>query len=447
MSNPLLDQLVADRAKVQSTHDEIVTRAAERESNEFTTSELETVKDADAKLRSLDERIEELSDIEVRAAASRDLALKVREATGGEDRSPVVRVGDEPRTYGEANADRSYFRDLFLARTENDQDAHARISKHIAENRVEMTRSNTVANLGEFAPPIHLAEQYAELVRSARPVADAIGTTPHPNAPSWTVPVISQGTAVGFQAAELDTFATQDFDAANITVTSRTIAAYNDVSTKLLKFDRGISVDREIFGDLARAYAVQVENMVLNSTVTSNKGLLQVSGSNAVAYTDASPTVPEFYTRVAAAEAAIASNRFDAPEVLIVSARRWSWMKSAADSTGRPLVLAVAPSNAPGIAASGVQGIVGTFYGLPVIVSYAVPLVGGDDDNEDVAIVARISDSRLYEGAIATQVDPYSLGNKGGVRFTFEGEVAFSAERSPKSIALISGTGLVNPFA
>jgi hypothetical protein len=171
---------------------------------------------------------------------------------------------------------------------------------------------------------------------------------------------------------------------------------------------------------------------------------LVVSGTSGIGLADA--TVAGLYAAVAAGEAAIFEDRKDSPQVIVMAPRRWSWIKSQFDGNDRPLVSPVAPSNAPATFGNGAaEGFVGEFYGYPVIVSHAVPTnVSG---TQDEVIIAKLDDCRLYEGGTRTLVDMNSLSNKRGVRFVWSGYVGFTAERSPESIAVVSGAGLTDPFA
>lgn len=447
--NPLLVALTEKADALRASMNDILTRANTDGRDELTDTETKNFEDAETALKGLDERIRHLSDLELANAAAAELSAKVADATKDVKHTSPAVVRSEAHTYGEANPERSYFADVFAAKAGNDQGAWERLSRHGKENIVDRANT-TISSVSEFVPPAYLLNDFADYVRASRPVANAIGSRQHPNTTTWYVPRVTQGTTIGYQASEFDTVSSQTIETDQIQVDSRTIGAYNDVSKQALDFAQGIQLDREIFGDLAKAYAVAVEDMVLNSTVANNLGILAVVGTNSVTYTDASATVAELYAKVAEAESAIHTNRLDAPNVIIMSPRRWSWIKSAADSTGRPLVAPYAGQNIPGLFGNGApQGVVGEFYGLPVMVSHSVPLISEDATpvNQDSIIVAKLDDARLYESAMTTQVDMNSLSNKLGVRFVASAYLGFTAARYPKSFSIITGTGLNNPFA
>jgi HK97 family phage major capsid protein len=219
--NPLLKSLQEKAEALRASMDEILTRAASESRDDLTEAETSNFEDAERQVKDLDERIAHLSNLELERAAAADLAAKVAEATGKTGAEAPAHVKSEQRTYSEATPERSYFADVFAAQVRNDPEAHARLNRHYQENLVE--RSGTVANLGEFAPPAYLVNDYMPLARSARPVANAIGSRPHPNSKLWTIPKVTQGTALGVQAAELDPLATQDMEADDVTVTSVTL--------------------------------------------------------------------------------------------------------------------------------------------------------------------------------------------------------------------------------
>ena len=115
------------------------------------------------------------------------------------------------------------------------------------------------------------------------------------------------------------------------------------------------------------------------------------------------------------------------------------------DSSGRPLVVpstsqafnAAANSNAAGASA----GLVGTIAGLPVYIDASTTAV---NTNQLPIIVARFSDSHLFESGLRTRVFDSPGSATLTVRFQVYSYVAL-AHRFGKSISAITGTGTVAP--
>lgn len=200
-----------------------------------------------------------------------------------------------------------------------------------------------------------------------------------------------------------------------------------------------------IFDDLGRAYAQQLDSKILNSTVTNAKGLLQVSGTNAVTYTDTTPTVPELYAKVADAYQKVNTGRFLPPQYLAMTPMRWAWILASLDTQNRPLVV---PVGQPGFNAAGLsdkiaaEDIVGTFFGLPVVVDANLPTTLGAGTNEDRIIVYRGSDCYLWESEPRLRVFEEVLSSTLSVRLQVYGYFAVVAGRLPAAISIISGSGL-----
>lgn len=238
-----------------------------------------------------------------------------------------------------------------------------------------------------------------------------------------------------------------------LAVDVRTIAGQQDVSRQLLERSAG-AVDQVIFSDLAGAYYAELDRQMIATDGTSGThlGVLSVSGINAVTYTDASPTVAEFIVKVADAVQQIQTNRFAGPTGILMHPRRWGWILSAVDSTGRPLVTpssASGPSNAHGVAAGvGYGQAVGELAGVPVWTDANIPVNLGAGTNEDRVIIGHWPDSILWESGggapFALRFDETTAGSL-TVKLVAYGYSAWTAGRYPAATSVISGTGLVTP--
>lgn len=402
-------------------------------------------------LRELDEAIEtraaritELADEDKR---TNDAALAFRQAEMAGTR---VKVNSEARMYEKGNG-RSYLQDLAKAQLFQDADARARLDRHAAEVRVDpeyrdLNRTDTTG--GNFVPPLWLNE-YVELARAGRPTANLVTNLElPPGTDSINIPKVSTGTATAIQAA--DNSAVQETDLADTSVQAnvKTIAGQQDLSIQLME-QSPFNFDQVVFADLAADYATKVNVQVLDGANSGNevKGIFNATGINTVAYTDTTPTVAELYSKIADAIQKVHTNRFLEPQVIVMHPRRWAWFTAAADTTGRPLVVPSGPGQnaVASFAAVASQRVVGELQGLPVVTDPSIPITDGAGTNEDSIIVMRASDCVLYESSLRTRVLPEVGSGTLTVRLQVYGYLAFTAERQPKAITVISGTGLAAP--
>lgn len=362
-------------------------------------------------------------------------------------------VTRESRTY-EPNGRFGYFHDLISAQVSGDLEARSRLEQHGREVRTDLevrdlTRVDGAG--GYFVPPAWLMDLYAPLARAGRPTANLVNNLPlPPGTDSINIPLVSTGTATAIQTA--DNSSVQETDLADATIAAgvKTIAGQQDVAIQAIE-QSPIAFDEIIFADLMADLATKVDQQVLSGSNSSNqvKGIFSASGTNAVTYTDASPTVGELYAKIADAVQQIHTGRYMAPNVIVMHPRRWAWFLAALDSSNRPLVVpnAQGPYNAfatPGAPAA--EGVVGSLMGLPVVTDPSIPTNIGAATNEDKIIVMRASDTLLWESPIKTRLLPDIGSGTLTLRLQIYSYIAMTAERYPKSISILSGTGLTNPF-
>jgi hypothetical protein len=157
--------------------------------------------------------------------------------------------------------------------------------------------------------------------------------------------------------------------------------------------------------------------------------------------------VGELYPKLADAIQQIHTGRFMAADHIFMHPRRWAWFMAAVDTQQRPL--AVPAANAPQnvIAAVGTvaaEGFVGSMHGLPVFVDPNIPTnLGGG--TEDRIIVTRAADTILYESLPRAEAFREPLAAQMSVLLRVYEYVALHSARYPKSISVISGTGLIAP--
>lgn len=440
------------RGDLQSKREAIVQLADDEGRSDLNESEDSEFQELTEQIRALDDEIEtraaritELSDEEKR---NDDAALAFRQAEVAKHR---ISVTNEARTYEDGNG-RSYFADLAKSTILNDGEARARLDRHAAEVRVDpeyrdLTRTDTAG--GYFVPPLWLND-YVELARAGRPTANLVTNLPlPPGTDSINVPKISTGTATAIQVG--DGSAPQETDLADTSVSCavKTIAGQQDMSIQLFE-QSPFNFDQIVMADLAADYATKVDVQVLSGSNANGqvKGIYGATGVNTVTWTDTTPTVSEFYSKLADGIQKIHTLRYAAPTVIVMHPRRWAWLLASVDSQGRPLVVpnGQGPTNA--IASfNGVvsEQVVGSLQGLPVVTDPSIPTTDGTGTNEDSVIVMRAQDCILYESALRTRVLPEVLSGTLQVRTQVYGYLAFTAERQPKSICLVQGSGLAAP--
>jgi HK97 family phage major capsid protein len=369
------------------------------------------------------------------------------EAAGG---TGAVRVTKEELTYRQ-HGEYSVFRDLYNRDVKHDQAAAERLSRHMTEMEAEgkFDLSSTDAAGGYLVAPLYLQEEFVDRATAGRVITDAIGVRSlPPNTDSINIPKISTGTSVADQA---DNEAVSETDATFGTLAAdvKTKAGMQDVSQQLV--DRSVpGIDEIIFADLTKEYAVRLDTDVINSAVSNNKGLLQVTGVNAVTYTDASPTLAELYPKIADGVQQIHTGIYMPPTAIFMHPRRWAFCLAAQDGSQRPLVVpdTNAPQNAAGTTAGVVSvGRVGTIQGVPVYVDANIPTNLGAGTNEDRIIVVRGDELFIYEDASGPYLETFRDVGSGNltVRFRLHNYWAQLNARRPKAISVISGTGLATP--
>jgi HK97 family phage major capsid protein len=365
-----------------------------------------------------------------------------------------IKVGNEPRTYEkgirEDNGEfRSFFRDL-LRSGEGNVAAQTRIARHAREIAVEQRAAISTGSGGVgLVPPQYLLDELAEFARASRPFADAIGGRPLPDVGmTFNVPRVTTGTATAVQSSEGG--AIQDGSAVTdyLSFTVNTVAGKQDISRQLL--DRSDPATDTVLGqDLAADYAKQLDTQLLNQ---ATNGITVLSGVNSVTYTDATPTAGELYAKFADAIQQVWTNRFAAPDLIVMHPRRWAFFLGAVDSQNRPLVLPDpdAANNLFNSLATGTtsrpQGLVGSLMGLPVVIDPNISITLGAGTNEDIIVVTRRDDQLLFEvGAPTVAVETGVLSANLQVRIYAYGYFAFTFARYAKATSRIAGTGLATP--
>lgn len=388
----------------------------------------------------LDEARDRLADLELQE--TREMAArKVRDPRIG---GAVVR--SEPSTYDEHSARQgvSFFRDAFASQFQNDPRAHERLSRHMTEME---RRDITTATMNGLVPPKYLLDQAAMIARAMRPFADVVPNYTLPeDGMSLTITRGTTGTATAVQTSQNVAATEQDWAGTDVVVPIVTLMGQQDISRQLFDRSPGAApADQLIIADLVADYATKLDAGILTGDGTNGAhlGVLSTPGIETVTY--ASTTVAAFYSSVAGAANAVNVNRYAPATVIVMHPRRWNWLLSKSDQDGRPLVTPNVgqASNPVGLGGTG-YGPVGNLMGLPVVIDANIPTNLGASTNEDRVIVSRMEDLCLWEpsGGPMTFTFQQTANAPATVRLAVAGYSAFTAQRYPKSVAVITGTGL-----
>lgn len=375
--------------------------------------------------------------------------VRARQDAGTAERGVGGAKVTDPATYRNTHDGHapSYFKDLWNGQRMGDNAALERLRRNNMEARAGMTTTDGAG--GEFVPPLWMVNEYIELAKAARVVADNVTKKPLPaNTDSLSLPTVATGPSVAEHATQNAAISETDMTSSSVTAKTHTLAGGQTVAIELLE-QSPINIDQVVLPELAKELAVQIDTFVINNNAANKRGLLNVSGNIDVTYTDATPTVGELYSKLSDCISQIHTNRFLSPTKIFMHPRRWAWMTAALDTTNRPLVLPSthAPQNviaaAGGLAAEGFVGTTG--HGLPVFVDPNIPTNLGAGTNEDVILVVKHDDPWLFEGTPKAQAFEQTKADTMSVFFRLYNYVMLHSERYPKSIANITGTGLVAP--
>ena len=421
------DKLKEKRSSLLASAQSIVD-AAEVESRDLTADEDTKIAEALNAAKALDDQITKHEELEARSAAAKE----ARKELG------VAVVKSEPRTYTQRSG-HSFIADAFRAQFNNDWQASERIARHMREEQVER-RDVTSSNFAGLIVPQYLTELAAPFARAGRPTADAARKHQLP-ADGLTISIsrVTTGSSVAEQV-EGAAVSETNMDDTKLDVSVKTFAGQQNVSRQAI--ERGTNVDSLVMADLVSAYHTALDADVVNT--------IKVGNGNTVTYTDASPSVAEFYPKLLDAIQKIQTTFFAGPNVVIMHPRRLAWVLAAVDLQNRPLALPQShnPMNTVATGAgSVVYGNSGyTIAGLPVITDANVPTnLNGDQD-------------AIYLGS-TQELHLWEEGNGEPMMLRFEqpkaaeldvtmivyGYSANTVGRYPKAWAEIIGTGLAAP--
>lgn len=383
-------------------------------------------------------------------------------------------VTSEPRTYShrsnlypDQHGEKvSFFADAYKARTGNAQ-AQERMARHQREVEVDAQterdsggqtqRASTTTTFGSLVVPQYLVDMVAPLLRAGRPIANICNGHELPDrGMALIIPRITTGTATAVQATQNTAVQNTDPAVTDLTVPVVTVAGQVDVSRQTL--ERGENVDYLLYGDLARAHAVNVDVQVINGSGTAGQalGILNTSGaSQATAYT-AAATAASYNLKKAGQIAAVSSQGAGLiPRLIAMHPTRWAWLTGQLDSANRPIVVAntIANFNAlavitkPGQISADSDPINGGQFvgidnsGLPVLTDLNIPTAVGTGP-EDIVIIGDNSEWHLWEegnGLPRELKFEETLAGQLTTKLVVYSYIAFTAGRYPGATGKMGG--------
>ncbi|EST24381.1 phage major capsid protein [Streptomyces roseochromogenus] len=449
----IIQGLQEQRAELRKNLDGILETVHTEKRSALTEDEKTKFDTGEAEIRAIDERIAELDAQIVADDKAAEVAKRYAPAVPEQRRAALGTEVTEPEVYRSGMGGRSYFKDLWLARQKGDREAVERLrrnDKMVAEKRAISTTNGAG---GEFVPPLWLEEEWVKYVRPGRITANLCvqGDVP-PGTDSINIPKMLTGTAVAPMNGQNTGIQQTDLTTGSISSSVVTIAGGQTVSLQLIE-QSPLNIDDLVLADLAADYAAKWDLQVLSGSGSSGQvtGMLTLAGTTAVTWTQATPALGGaggLYAKVASAIQSIHTARFLPPTHIVMHPRRWAWAESQSDSNGRPLV--VPESGGPFNVAANLddqvsQGMVGRMLGLPVFVDAQIPVNLGAGTNQDVVIVARMSDIYAWEGSPRAETFEQTYAGNMSVLCRLYNYASFQAGRYTQAIATITGTGAVTP--
>ena len=457
----ILAKKLEERAAALAELDAIIDAAESRAASTPEEVEADTAKATEIRstIAAIDESIVSLdADIASEARAA-EVRTRLGDVPAAEERQTGSAQVTDPEMYPKGG-DRSYFRDLYNARLNQDHDAADRLRRNTravadAPGKHGRTNPNTTAGTGgEFAPPLWSIEDWIYYPRPGRPTANIFERQPLPSGvSSINLPQIASGSATALVSTQNSTLQNTALTTGSVTAAVQTIGGIQILSIQLLE-QSPVNMDEVIFKDLQADLDKQVDLLTLTSSTTNAVGLLAQNASyTAGTFTSGSPTQQLFWSQLNKLFSAVYTARYANPTHWIMHPRRWQWMVDALDGQNRPLVVPTyaGPMNVLGLSTDvAYQGQAGQLLGLPVILDPNIPITcngagtftGAAQDQ--VALVVA-PDLFLYETTPQAEVFRETKADQGSVLVRLYEYAAVFTGRLPAGIGVIAGTGLTTP--
>ncbi|MGP8180848.1 MAG: phage major capsid protein [Acidimicrobiales bacterium] len=342
--------------------------------------------------------------------------------------------------------------DAYLKEAERRQAAAAERAAQEMDFEFRVNPSLVTGQGGYFSPPAWVIEDFATYPRPTRILAQLARAFPLPPfCQSVNLPRMTGGNMAAWQGNDDSGNPSSDVTDAAGSSEVVTISGQGDTAVQLLDFSPvNAAADWAWFMDLNEAYDYALEQQLLvgtgsgSSTVAQSQlpGILNLTGTGSVAYTDVSPTGSKMFAYLGQAAAYLGKNRKKPPEAWLMTTSRWAWLMSSEDTQLRPFEM-------PDLNGTKVAECPGSQLGWPVWLDDAMPTTSTQGTpntytggTQDFIIACRPSDMFLFEGHPVTSVNMEPLSGVLGVRFILRNYVAAVTNRYPSGICSLGGTGL-----
>lgn len=344
------------------------------------------------------------------------------------------------------DSDHSYLADVANAMVRADPEATERLTRqnHVAIQEGVSRRDLYInaGNGGELSPPIYLQELFVKKRASVAPVMDIV--TRHSldgvNGQSVTLPKIATNPGVGVQteADPLNNLTETDATTASATASIVAIGGVQDLSGLLVRRSFP-GADAVIIDALAREVWAKAESRLVDTTIQANVGTVTT-------YTDGTPTLPELFPKIAAAIEDVMDEHHAATHI-VMHHRRALAMLAALDSSSRPYIShdgaamnSLAKWSGELLNDEGETGL--RIFGIPVVLSSAVPTTEGSGTNQDYILVGDFSMAHAFTSSMMLDISRDANFKADGVACKAVMDFAAIVARD-EAFASVEGTGLV----
>jgi hypothetical protein len=370
----------------------------------------------------------------------------------------VARIGYEQRTYN-PDTDRTgtgFLMDVLRSQIRGEPAAWERLSRHMAEERVErpltqdqqrVAGDSNTGNWAGLVVPQYLTALYGPSVTARRPFADHC-CTPHPLPDAGMAIDISRvttGTSTALQSSELATVSGTSADDTLLTVPVQTAAGFQNVSRQAI--DRGTGIEDVLLRDLMAHCGATLDSTLITQATTGLSAVAQ-----ATTYDDTSPTAAKMYPKILNCQANAEAATLGPPVThAVMHSRRWAWLSSQLTNTWPLINMAGIPAQSGGQSdpnASYVSGVRGKLpNGLLVVVDNNLATNLGVGTNQDEIYVTTYDECHLFEAPNsplyirAEQPNATSLG----ILLVVWEYFGYFLTRITNAHSKLSGTSLVTP--
>jgi hypothetical protein len=371
------------------------------------------------------------------------------------NRNERLSVTRNERTYHEGNdpSGRQFLLDVARGSIFSDVQSNERLSRHMAEERIERPMSERVAGDATTASfgvglvvPQYLVDMYAPAVANMRPLANVANhhTLP-PQGMTLNLSRITTASSAAIQASQLATVSTTSLAETDLSIAVQTAAGSQNVSRQAI--ERGTGIEDVTAQDLFKRVATVLDATMITQASTG----IQASAQN-VTYTSASPTGAEMWPYIFQAESKLEQALLSQARVdyVVMHSRRWNWLSSqvgtswpfmgAQNSGVAPQQGALQVTNEYGAAVRGVLS-----NGLKVVVDANVPTNTGG--SQDEIYVMASDEVHLWEDPSQPMLIRAEQANAAalGVLLVAYSYFAYTVGRFANNPSKITGTGLAAP--